>query len=188
MKTAVTQMTPDERAEYRAFLEAKEVKTDRDLRHLERIYRLGGSDVSRQPRIQSDPKPTKVKPPRSLRPPSPPGRASREPMPLPMDGMCRVVIDKTSNGLISWFLMASYTYHIHNVALISDDLYDTLARRIRAEWETLDHRHKALITIEDLRAGSMYRTAPAEYPVTVRSAAASLLAATAHPIDPELGV
>lgn len=40
--TAVTKMTPEERAEYKARLLAKPVLTDRDRRHLARIEKLGG--------------------------------------------------------------------------------------------------------------------------------------------------
>ena len=73
------------------------------------------------------------------------------------DDVCKECIDKSKNTLISWYMMASYVYYIeHGEPIISDGLYDNLAQLIKEYWDELEHKHKYLITVEDLDAGTLY--------------------------------
>lgn len=71
--------------------------------------------------------------------------------------------------------MASYLYYIHDMSLLSDGLYDQMARDLQDDWDVVRHPHKHLITEGDLSAGSMYRLKASDYPGTVRYAARHLI-------------
>lgn len=187
MKTAVTQMTPEERAEYRKILLAKANPTDRDLRHLARLDKLEGTSTVAPPRTPKAPKNDNPAL-KALRPRSPRGSQvapTPRPVELPIDGQCQAVLDNAPNGIVPWILMAAYTYHIHNVSMISDGMFDHMCKKLLADWDKVEHRHKHLITQEDLRAGSLYRLKAVDYPSVTRCAAENLLRATNHRIDPD---
>lgn len=92
-----------------------------------------------------------------------------------MDGMCEMAVDRAPNTVIPWWLMASYLYYIHDDSLLSDGLYDNLARLMLKNWPKLEHKHKHLITVDDLEAGSLSRLVASEYPVTTRGAVSHLV-------------
>lgn len=91
------------------------------------------------------------------------------------DGMCRAALEAHPNAAISWFLIASYLYYHHDISIISDALYDELAKAMLAAWDELEHRHKHLITEDHLRAGSLYDLPASAYPLMTRGAAGQLL-------------
>lgn len=72
--------------------------------------------------------------------------------------------EKSRNIIIPWFLMASYAYYHLDKSIISDGLYDKMAKAILKHWNIIQHRHKNLITKTDLKAGSLYRLREDEYP------------------------
>jgi len=81
------------------------------------------------------------------------------------DDLCKESIKNDPNVIIAWYLMASYVYYIqHTQSLLTDDLYDNLAKFIRLDWDKIEHRHKHLITQEDLAAGTLYNLKEAQYP------------------------
>ena len=89
------------------------------------------------------------------------------------DGMCEEVIARCGlNGAVPWLLMASLAYYCGDgtITLLSDGLFDRLCKDLLAGWESVTHRHKALIREDDLRAGSLHGLTVANYPTCVRSA------------------
>ena len=74
--------------------------------------------------------------------------------------------------------MASYLYYHKHVSLLSDALYDDMARRMLARWDELDHVHKHLITKADLEAGTLYALPLTSYTSMIMHSA-ELLAANA---------
>lgn len=92
-----------------------------------------------------------------------------------LDGMCRVVMSSCPNGVIPWWLIASYLYYIHDMSILSDGLYDEMARDMLARWDKLNHMHKHLITKGDLETGSLYRLKAEQYPGMTKGAAAHLV-------------
>lgn len=178
MSTAVTKMTAEERATYQAALEAKPVKTARDLRHLARLARLSGVEA---PQGAGGSAPV-GKPARPQATPRRPRKARRRGA-LPIDSQYRYVRALSGNMVVPWLLMAGYAYHIHDVSLLSDGLFDEMCADLLARWDEVSHRHKDVITVEDLRAGSLYRLAAGDYPVTARGACAHLLRGNGHMVD-----
>ena len=92
-----------------------------------------------------------------------------------LDGMCRHVMSTCPNGVIPWWMIASYLYYIHDISLLSDGLYDEMARDMLDRWDTLEHQHKHLITPEDLKMGSLFRLKAEDYPGMTKGAAAHLV-------------
>lgn len=88
-----------------------------------------------------------------------------------LDRHCRRLIATSPNLMIPWYLMASYSYYIEDDPILSDSLYDELAKRMLESWATLEHRHKGLITEDDLRAGTLLGVR--EYPGMVVEATKS---------------
>lgn len=78
-------------------------------------------------------------------------------------------IDGHPNVLIPWFLIVTYAKRVHRLDLVSEATYRVLVTGIVALWDQIDHRHKHLIRLEDLRRGQFHLTAR-DYPSIVRSA------------------
>ena len=62
------------------------------------------------------------------------------------DALCIHTIQDSPNTSIPWFLMASYAYYIEDRPILSDGLYDQMATIMLANWDSLEHHHKRLIT------------------------------------------
>ena len=92
-----------------------------------------------------------------------------------LDEECLAVVTRLPNAAIPWWLMASYLYYHHDVSLLSDGLYDQLAKAMLEAWDELEHRHKHLITIDDLKAGSLYRLKLEDYPGMTKGGARHLV-------------
>jgi len=70
------------------------------------------------------------------------------------DQQCMDAIENP-NMMIPWYLMASYAYYEEDNPILSDGLFDGLAKRMLECWDDIDHWHKDLITTEDLEAGTL---------------------------------
>lgn len=91
------------------------------------------------------------------------------------DGECRFVLGKSPNAIVAWWLIASYAYYHLDMPVISDDLYDQLAKEMLERWDEIEHPHKHLITRDHLRAGSLYDLAADDYPNITKGAASHLI-------------
>jgi hypothetical protein len=87
-----------------------------------------------------------------------------------LDDYVKKMIDN-NNMLVPWFLITSYLYYEHNLNIISDALYDDIAKQLQLYWPFIDHIHKNLIDYDALEAGTGYYLA---YPPLVRGSAISL--------------
>ena len=70
------------------------------------------------------------------------------------DEQCMDAIENP-NMMVPWYLMASYAYYEQDQPILSDGLFDGLAKRMLECWDDIDHWHKELITQEDLQAGTL---------------------------------
>lgn len=77
----------------------------------------------------------------------------------------------TPNQLVSYFLMASYLYYHQDTGVIPDTTFDRLCVRLLSVWRQADHRHKKLIKLGDLRAGTGYKILEQHYPTIIKGAA-----------------
>lgn len=71
---------------------------------------------------------------------------------------------------VPYYLMASYAYYVQDDPIFTDGFYDTLAKRILDNWNTITHRHRDVLNKDDLEAGSFL----GEYPSIVEGALKSL--------------
>ena len=91
------------------------------------------------------------------------------------DGECRMVMATGPNAVVSWWLMASYMYYVHDTPILSDGLYDEMAKTMTATWDQITHQHKRLITEAHLKTGSLFDLKPEDYPLMVRAGATHLV-------------
>lgn len=69
------------------------------------------------------------------------------------------------------YLMASYLYYVRFQSVMPDAEYDLLAKDLLEAWDNFEHYHKHLVTIEDLRAGTLFRLKDKDYPEIVKQGA-----------------
>jgi len=89
---------------------------------------------------------------------------------LNLDKVCLQFIDKNNNMLIPWYIMASYAYYEEDSPILTDALFDRLAKKILNNWDDIDHQHKNYLNEDMLRAG----TYSGEYPTRVSGAVSHL--------------
>jgi len=67
----------------------------------------------------------------------------------------QVAIKVSKNLMVPWYLISSYAYYQLDQPIISDQAFDNLAKEALANWPTLVHRHKGLISEDELKAGTL---------------------------------
>ena len=67
------------------------------------------------------------------------------------------------NMMVPWYLMASYAYYEQGDPIFSDAFFDDMGKTMLEVWDDIDHFHKHLISVDDLRAGTYL----GEYPSRV---------------------
>jgi len=55
---------------------------------------------------------------------------------------------------ISFYLMCSYAYYMLDESFITDHEFDTLARWLLKNYDSIEHQHKHLISKDSLKAGT----------------------------------
>lgn len=93
---------------------------------------------------------------------------------LPADGILGVVLAKSRNMLVPYYLMASYLYYHRDVSLLSDDRYDLLCKELDAEWDGIVHMHKHVIDRSQLKAGTGFALPADLYPMMTVHAACQM--------------
>ena len=68
--------------------------------------------------------------------------------------------------MVPWYLMASYAYYVQDNPIFSDAFFDDLAKTLLVVWDDVEHRHKELITVDMLNAGTFI----GDYPGIVKGA------------------
>jgi len=70
---------------------------------------------------------------------------------------------------VSFYFMMAYAYYVEDEPIGSDHLFDVLCRYLLQEFDNLhDHKHRYLLTKENLRAGTYL----GEYPDHIKYATA----------------
>jgi hypothetical protein len=80
------------------------------------------------------------------------------------------IIENNINMAVPYYLMASYAYYVQDDPIFSDGFYDSLAKKILDNWDTITHRHRDIINKDALKAGSFL----GEYPSIIEGALQSL--------------
>jgi NAD-dependent DNA ligase len=86
-----------------------------------------------------------------------------------LDSYC-LKITKNKNMLVPFYLMAAYAYYINDDPIISDVIYDHMAKELLKNYDDIHHHHKYLINKEQLEAG----TCLIKYPTIIKNAVESL--------------
>lgn len=89
--------------------------------------------------------------------------------PKAADRYCLGLVRANPGLLVPHFLLHSYLYYVEDSPVISDAAFDEIVKMLDAQWDTVQHRHKALIDRSMLKTGFYL-----EYPSIVPGAAASL--------------
>tara|TARA_B100000282_G_scaffold277206_1_gene235879 strand:+ start:165 stop:455 length:291 start_codon:yes stop_codon:yes gene_type:complete len=76
------------------------------------------------------------------------------------------------DALVSWFMIGSYAYYKLDENVMSDYDFDFLVKRLKEEWDNINHPHKELITLTNLDSGSGYDI---NFPSMVKGATVSYL-------------
>lgn len=85
------------------------------------------------------------------------------------DEYCLGLVRAKPGLLVPHFLIHSYLYYVEDSPVITDAAFDEIVRLLDAQWDTVEHQHKALIERSMLKTGFYL-----EYPPIVPGAAASL--------------
>lgn len=80
------------------------------------------------------------------------------------------VISNNINMVVPYYLLASYAYYEEDDPIISDMLFDNMAKLFLEQYDNINHKHKSYITKDMLRAGSF----SGKYPTIVQDALKSL--------------
>ena len=86
------------------------------------------------------------------------------------DEHAKLLIEDNINMAVPYYLMASYAYYVQDDPIFSDGFYDSLAKKILDNWDTITHRHRDVINKDALKAGSFL----GEYPSIIEGALQSL--------------
>ncbi len=76
--------------------------------------------------------------------------------------------------LVPWYLITAYAYYILDESLIQDHEFDSMAKELLEKYDSIEHRHKPLISKEDLAAGTLL-LAEEDYPLIVKDIANELV-------------
>ena len=87
-----------------------------------------------------------------------------------LDDHAAEIFAKNINMMVPYYLMASYAYYVEDDPIFSDAFYDNLAKAMLVVWDSIEHRHKHILTTDMLEAGSFI----GEYPSIVSGALESL--------------
>jgi len=81
-------------------------------------------------------------------------------MSVAYEASAKYTISRNKHMVVPLYLMASYAYYEEDDPIFSDSYYDELAKTMLANYDTIKHHHKHLISIDDLEAGSYLGTYP----------------------------
>ena len=87
-----------------------------------------------------------------------------------LDHQCLDIIDSNINMTVPWYLMAAYAYYVEDDPILSDSLFDRLAKKMLEHWSEIEHQHKDCIKKNELEAGSFL----GKYPSRVEGGLKSL--------------
>ena len=60
------------------------------------------------------------------------------------DAKCLEITSKNPNMLVPWYLMAAWAYYEDDNPILSDSVFDDLAKTMHKKWDEVEHFHKHL--------------------------------------------
>ncbi|AQT28000.1 hypothetical protein pVa21_058 [Vibrio phage pVa-21] len=77
---------------------------------------------------------------------------------------------------VAAFLTSSYIYYHwdHMRPICTDETFDQICKELLEKWDEIEHKHKHLISKDDLRVGSGFSLKESDYPSIVATVALSM--------------
>jgi len=82
------------------------------------------------------------------------------------DTILQEAIDVNPNMIVPFYLMCAYAYYEKDEPIASDAFFDNLAKVYLEKYDELTHRHRDVVSKEDLEAGTFM----GKYPSIVEGA------------------
>ena len=79
---------------------------------------------------------------------------------------CMDTCDDSINMYVPWYMMAAYAYYVEDDPILSDTMFDKMAKRMLELWDQIEHPHKKYLSEDMLKAGTFI----GEYPSRVKGA------------------
>lgn len=86
------------------------------------------------------------------------------------DDQCFQLTSDNINMYVPWYIMASYAYYVEDDPIISDRMFDRMAKQILIHYDDIEHMHKDILTKETLEAGTFL----GDYPSRIKHAVDAL--------------
>lgn len=85
------------------------------------------------------------------------------------DAQMTADMQRTTNAVVGWLLMASWCYYIdaNPCNLLSDPQFDRACRWLARHYDSVTHKYKHLLPLEALSAGSAYHLDMSQYPAGI---------------------
>jgi len=77
-----------------------------------------------------------------------------------LDNVTQEILSTNKNMHVPYYLMAAYAYYEEDDPILSDHLFDSMAKAMLYYWDDIEHHHKHLLNKDDLNAGSYLGTYP----------------------------
>jgi len=97
-----------------------------------------------------------------------------KPLIQPLDSLAKHLIEEYPNLLVPWFLMAAWTFNVHDVSLVGYDFFVEICEALDTHWDDIEHQHKHLIKREALITRKAGYVTQDYCPGMTRAAAAAL--------------
>lgn len=85
-----------------------------------------------------------------------------------LDEFARENFKKNKSSALSIWLIASYCYYRKDFSILSDSVYDNMAKWMHDNWDNIEHVNKDLVDKGMLKAGSAFNISEASYPTRVK--------------------
>ena len=86
------------------------------------------------------------------------------------DDQCLQLTSDNINMYVPWYIMAAYAYYVEDDPIISDQMFDRMAKQILIHYDDIEHMHKDILTKETLEAGTFL----GDYPSRIKHAVDAL--------------
>lgn len=90
-----------------------------------------------------------------------------------LDATVRKRVEAAPNLGVAFYLMGAYAYYGQDDPFMSDGTWEWLAKFLKQNWHSIEHRHKHLITADMLASGSFFMPKGSDYPEIVKDAVRS---------------
>jgi NAD-dependent DNA ligase len=91
---------------------------------------------------------------------------------MTLSRMTNIELVREPNQMLSWWLVHCFLYYVADQPVLRDSQFDKLTKKLLEHWDQVDHPHKELVTLDDLKAGTGFAI---KYPKMVEGAAWNLL-------------